>query len=192
MGWEVLSCVLSRLQCWWKDLWAFNKQLAICEGHPGKMVLLMLNINNSRMKRFSGLLWGLLWAWEYVCCLVKQRGHLGKSNSSHRHCVCSFAILTEGELGKKGYQLGLRKGIALKQVQITEVIQKLYLWAYLAASEELVWTQASKWVTKWAWCDLKVQVLLETCVLFEALLPVWKDGIWRRYFICLWFSVKPK
>jgi len=64
---------------------------------------------------------------------------------------------------------------------------------FFAASEELVWTQTSKWIRRWAWHDLNIQVLLETCVLFQALLPAWnKEGIRRWYFICLWFSVKSK
>lgn len=58
--------------------------------------------------------------------------------SWNRCCVGDFAILTERELLKKGYQIGLQKGIVLQQVWISEVIQKLSLWVYLVASEELV------------------------------------------------------
>lgn len=53
-------------------------------------------------------------------------------------CVGDFAILAERELLKKGYEISLQKGIVLKQVWISEVIQKLSLWIYLVASEELV------------------------------------------------------
>lgn len=113
--------------------------------------------------------------------------------SWNRCCVGDFAILTERELLKKGYQIGLQKGIVLQQVWISEVIQKLSLWVYLVASEELVWTQTAKWIRRWACHDLNIKVLLETCVLFQTLLLAWKEeGIWRSYFICLWFSVKSK